>query len=191
MPIAGSATVGSQGLVSLVTRGRSKLCASSTTSKFSDDDLARLGHPSEKLSTDVPRASWKVLIVSEILAPLALAVLLSICYLFVKSFPNRSEQGPFNGLARLAIVAIGPIAWNTALLIVLFFVSLFAGPVLGKCCNKFGSVMAAIAHLGAVVGVLGIFEFLVRGDQCFVVFGGVLNRRYYSGSSSCGTLAML
>jgi 1,3-beta-glucan synthase len=119
----------------------------------------------------VPRANWKVIIVSEILAPLALAILLSICYLFVKAFPNGSAQGPFNGLARLAIVAIGPIGWNAALLIILFFVSLFAGPLLGQCCNKFGSIMAATAHLGAVVGVLGIFEFVVR----FASFGPSLN----------------
>jgi 1,3-beta-glucan synthase len=165
MPTAGSVIVACLELVLPVTRRRGTPQTISECPRRLIPDYPRfnrLGHPSEKLSTDVPRASWKVVIVSEILAPLALAVLLSVCYLFVKAFPNGNSQGPFNGLARLAIVAIGPIAWNTALLIVLFFVSLFAGPMLGQCCNKFGSVMAAIAHLGAVVGVLGIFEFLVR-----------------------------
>ena len=44
----------------------------------------RLGHPSEKLSTDVPRASWRVIIFSEIFSPLAFAVILTIAYVFVK-----------------------------------------------------------------------------------------------------------
>lgn len=36
----------------------------------------RLGHPSEKLSADVPRAGWRTVLVSEILAPLAMAAIL-------------------------------------------------------------------------------------------------------------------
>jgi len=44
----------------------------------------KIGHPSEKLSPDTPRARWKTIVVNEVLAPLALAVILSIAYLFVK-----------------------------------------------------------------------------------------------------------
>lgn len=36
----------------------------------------RLGHPSEKLSGDVPRAGWRAVIFSEVLAPIAMAILL-------------------------------------------------------------------------------------------------------------------
>jgi 1,3-beta-glucan synthase len=46
------------------------------------------------------------------------------------------------------------------LLITLFFVSLLAGPLLGNCCANFGSVMAGIAHLGSVVGMVAFFELL-------------------------------
>lgn len=44
----------------------------------------RLGHPSEKLSTDVPRASWRQVIITEILAPIAFAIIFVIAYAFVK-----------------------------------------------------------------------------------------------------------
>lgn len=60
----------------------------------------------------------------------------------------------------MAIVAIGPILFNAVLLIVLFFTSLFLGPMLNGCCGNFGSVMAGIAHLGSVVGTVVFFEFL-------------------------------
>lgn len=116
----------------------------------------KMGHPSEKLSTDTPRATWRVIIVNEILAPLALAIILTIAYMFVKSFQKPS----INSLLRVAIVAIGPILFNAVLLIVLFFTSLFLGPMLNGCCGNFGSVMAGIAHLGSVVGTVVFFEFL-------------------------------
>lgn len=32
--------------------------------------------------------------------------------------------------------------------------------MLGGCCGNFGSVMAGIAHLGSVVGMVAFFEFL-------------------------------
>jgi 1,3-beta-glucan synthase len=36
----------------------------------------RLGHPSEKLSGDVPRAGWRTVLFSEVIAPIAMAILL-------------------------------------------------------------------------------------------------------------------
>lgn len=63
---------------------------------------------------------------SEILGPLALAIIWVIAYLFVKSFPVEGQTQP--GLLRIAVISLGPIVWNMALLIVLFLVSLFLGP---------------------------------------------------------------
>lgn len=45
-------------------------------------------------------------------------------------------------------------------LIVLCFVSLLLGPALSSCCNRFASIIAAIAHTFAVIGVVAFFEFL-------------------------------
>ncbi|GAA5857352.1 hypothetical protein JCM8547_002235 [Rhodosporidiobolus lusitaniae] len=115
----------------------------------------RIGHPSEKLSPDTPRASWKVIIFNEILAPSALAVILTIAYLFVKSFASPQV----NALLRIAVIALGPIVFNAVLLLVLFFTSLFVGPMVGAS-SKFGSIMAGIAHFGAVIGMVAFFEFL-------------------------------
>ncbi|CAE6440205.1 unnamed protein product [Rhizoctonia solani] len=119
----------------------------------------RLGHPSEKLSSDVPRAGWRAVLLSEIIAPLCLAVIFTIAYLFVKSFPQDGVYPP-SPLVRLAIVALGPIVWNAAVLLVMFLISLTLGLMLNQCCPRFGAAMAMIAHSLAVVGLIAFFEFL-------------------------------
>jgi len=119
----------------------------------------RLGLPSEKLSSDVPRAGWKAVLLSEIISPICLAIIFVIAYLFVNSFGGPGGQVQ-PGLVRIAVISLGPIVFNMALLIVLFLVSLFLGPCLNSCTNQFGAAMAAIAHFGAVVGLVAFFEFL-------------------------------
>lgn len=118
----------------------------------------RLGLPSEKLSSDVPRAPWKAILMGEIIGPMCLATLFVICYLFVKSFAVDGKVQP--GLLRIAIIALGPIVWNMAFLIFLFLISVFLGPCLNSWTNQFGATMAAIAHFGAVIGMIVFFEFL-------------------------------
>lgn len=179
-----------------MSRGNSKAHANSwigycrlSRTKITGFKKKRIGHPSEKLSTDVPRATWKVILVSEIISPLILATILTIAYLFVKVslFPfftslrwthikiSQSFQTPsINALLRIAIIALGPIVFNAVLLITLFVISLFAGPLLGGCCGNLGSVMAGIAHLGSVIGMVAFFEFLwllERWDISHAVLG--------------------
>lgn len=122
----------------------------------------RLGHPSEKLSGDVPRAKWRAVIFSEVVFPIVMAILLVICYMFVKSFPDRDGRQPASPLIRIAIVSLGPIVFNAAVLLVQFMFSLFLGPFLDTKYPKFGSVMAFVAHSLGVIGMIGFFEFLVR-----------------------------
>ncbi|SGY67900.1 BQ5605_C004g02823 [Microbotryum silenes-dioicae] len=160
-----------------MSRGNSRAHANSwigycrlSRTKITGFKKKRLGHPSEKLTADVPRVSWKVILVNEVFAPLALAVILTIAYLFVKSFSDP----PINALLRVAVIAIGPVAWNAVLLLVLFLSALLAGPVLGSCCGNFGSVMAGIAHIGSVVSYVAFFEFLwllERWDVSHAVLG--------------------
>ena len=121
----------------------------------------KLGHPSEKLSGDVPRASWRAVIFSEIIFPVFMAILFVIAYLFVKSFPDSTGRFPPSPLIRIAVISLGPIVWNAAILLFLFLVSLFLGPMLDPVCPKFGSIIAFIAHFLGVTGMLGFFEFLV------------------------------
>ncbi|KAF8798014.1 1,3-beta-glucan synthase [Phlegmacium glaucopus] len=118
----------------------------------------KLGHPSEKLSGDVPRATWRTVIFSEIIWPICVAILFVIAYMFVKSFPDRNGNQHPSPLVRIGVVAIGPIAWNAAVLITLFFISLFLGPMM-ESWTKFGSLMAFLAHGLCLFGLVAIFEF--------------------------------
>ncbi|KAJ7216464.1 1,3-beta-glucan synthase [Mycena pura] len=118
----------------------------------------KLGHPSEKLSGDVPRASWRTVLWTEVLFPTMMAVLFVIAYMFVKSFPVDGKLPP-SPLVRIAIISLGPIAWNAMILLVLFVVSLFLGPMLDTMFPRFGSAMAFIAHLLGTLGMVGFFEF--------------------------------
>lgn len=119
----------------------------------------RLGHPSEKLAGDVPRAGWRTIIFVECLAPVATAVIFVVAYAFVKSF-HRPTDPPSGAIVRIAIISLGPIALNAAVLLISFVISIFFGTALSKCCGRFGSVMATLAHVIAVLGMIGAFEFL-------------------------------
>ncbi|KAF8878094.1 1,3-beta-glucan synthase [Infundibulicybe gibba] len=133
----------------------------------------KLGHPSEKLSGDVPRAGWRAVIFSEVIFPIFMAVLFVVAYMFVKSFPVNGRQPP-SPLIRIAVISLGPIVWNAAILLTLFLISLFLGPMLDPMFPLFGSVMAFIAHALGVVGMLGFFEFLwflERWDVSHAVLG--------------------
>ncbi|WFC94517.1 1,3-beta-glucan synthase [Malassezia brasiliensis] len=143
----------------------------------------RLGHPSEKLANDVPRAGWKTIMYHEVAVPVGIAVIISVCYCFVKSFPalpgTTLENDRQGGIARLAIISLVPIAWNASVLLILFLVSLFFGPALHSCCAKFGSVIAAVAHLLAVGGILAVGEFLWYIEY------------YNTGNTVLGIMAMI
>lgn len=121
----------------------------------------KLGHPSEKLSGDVPRASWRNVIFSEVVWPICVAILFVIAYMFVKSFPDKQGNTNPSPLIRICIIAIGPVVWNAAILMALFFTSLFLGPLM-ESWTKFGSVMATLAHTLCLIGLIAFFEFFVR-----------------------------
>ncbi|KAJ6618713.1 hypothetical protein B0H10DRAFT_2217447 [Mycena sp. CBHHK59/15] len=88
-----------------------------------------------------------------------MAVIMIIAYMFVKAFPDSKGKYPASPLIRMAVISLGPVVWNAAVLLALFIVSLFLGPIFDSSFPKFGSVMASIAHILGVVGMLGFFEF--------------------------------
>ena len=133
----------------------------------------RLGKPSEKLSGDVPRATWRAVIFSEIIFPVCMAILFVIAYMFVKSFPVDGKLPP-SPLIRIAVVSVGPIVWNAAILLTQFLVSLFLGPIFQRDNSKFGSVMAFSAHALGVLGMVGFFEFLVSIPSLHVHICGLI-----------------
>ena len=155
----------------------------------------KLGLPSDKAAgSDTPRATWRAVFLSEIIMPICMAILFVVAYLFVKSFPQVTGRENASPLVRIAIVSLGPIVWNAAVLLILFFVSLFLGPMLDSVSPKFGSAIAFIAHVLALVGMVGFFEFLV----CQIYFTLNLYRKvaysrptfflsFCSGSLNSGT----
>ncbi|KAK3819724.1 MAG: glucan synthase [Benniella sp.] len=121
-----------------------------------------LGHPSESLGADIPRANFRVIFVSEIVLPLMQMVICVLNYLFVHSFPSDLDRQGIavyrSGLLRVGALALAPAIVNAGVLSVLFTISLLLGPLMNMCCIKFGSIMAAIAHGIAVLTLLGFCE---------------------------------
>ncbi|KAI1003790.1 1,3-beta-glucan synthase component [Podosphaera aphanis] len=137
-----------------------------------------LGDPSSKMSGDVPRAAFANLFFGEIIGPLLVVAVTLIPYLFINAQVgvlaenNQDKIGDAgvqatNSLLRVGIVALAPIAINAGVLAAMFGMACCMGPLLSMCCKKFGSVLAAIAHAVAVIGLLIIFEvmFFLEGFQ--------------------------
>nr|GAT52097.1 1,3-beta-glucansynthase [Mycena chlorophos] len=120
----------------------------------------KLGHPSEKLSGDVPRAGWRSVLWTEVAFPWIMAILFVIAYMFVKSFRDPTTgKFPPSPLIRILVIALGPIAWNAMVLLLLFVISITLGPMLDSMFPIFGSVMAFIAHTLGTLGLVAFFEF--------------------------------
>ncbi|KAI1795898.1 1,3-beta-glucan synthase [Ganoderma leucocontextum] len=118
----------------------------------------KLGHPSDKMAGDAPRAKWRSVIFSEVILPICMATVFVVAYMFVKSFPDRNGNQNPSALIRIGVIAIGPVVWNAAVLLTLFFVSLFLGPMLDGWA-RFASFMAAFAHFLGLIGLVAFFEF--------------------------------
>ncbi|KAG9009427.1 1,3-beta-D-glucan synthase [Tulasnella sp. JGI-2019a] len=134
----------------------------------------RLGHPSERLSGDLPRAGWKNVLISEIVGPIAIAIIITVAYMFVGSIKDNSTSVPPSPLIRILIVAVGPMVWNSVILLLQFLISTMIGPALSSCAS-FGAVMAAIVHALSIVGLIASFEFLwylERWNTSRTVLGG-------------------
>jgi len=126
-----------------------------------------IGDPSAKMSADVPRAAITNIFFGEILAPLLLAAVTVLPYLFINAQTGVIEErnpdadlGPSAALIRVLVVAFAPVAINAGTLGIMFFMACFMGPLLSMCCKKFGSVLAGIAHAVAVIMLLVFFEVM-------------------------------
>jgi 1,3-beta-glucan synthase len=127
----------------------------------------QLGEPSSKLSGDIPRAHISTIFFSEIVGPLVLVAVTLIPYLFINSQrgvteelnPDRTVEAT-NSLLRVAIVAFAPIGVNAGVAGGFFAMACCMGPLLSMCCQKFGAVLAAIAHAIAVIMIFAFFEVM-------------------------------
>ncbi|KAI9670085.1 MAG: 1,3-beta-D-glucan synthase [Trizodia sp. TS-e1964] len=119
-----------------------------------------LGDPSQKLSGDVPRAHFTNIFFSEIVGPLVLVAVTLIPYLYINAQTGVVGAKPTSALIRVGLVALAPIAINAGVLAGLFAMACCMGPLLGMCCKKFGSVLAAIAHCISVLMMIAFFEVM-------------------------------
>lgn len=76
---------------------------------------------------------------------------------------EASGQGltPSGALLRVMIIAFGPIAVNFGVCAAFFGMACCMGPVFAMCCQKFGAVLAAIAHAISVIMVFVFWEVLL------------------------------
>ena len=122
----------------------------------------KLGHLSEKVvGGDTPRAGWHA-VLFKIIFPVVMAIVFIIIYLFIESFLMIEGRRNASLLVRIVTVSLGPIVWNTVVLLVQFLVALFIGLMMKSCCTKFGSIVMFIVHVFTLVGMDGFFESLVR-----------------------------
>lgn len=124
------------------------------------------------------RARFGVILFSEIILPLILAILSVTAYLFIRSFDPNDSSKPYKGpsaLLRVGIIAMGPILLNAGALAMLFVFSLLGGCLANLCCGvKFGATVAAVAHGWAVFSFILFFEifyFLENWNFIHVLLG--------------------
>lgn len=152
-----------------LSRGNSRTHSSSwiafcrlTRTRITGYKRKALGDPSARMSGDVPRAAFTNLFFGEIVGPLILVAATLIPYLFINAQTGVTDPSakPTGSLIRVALVAFAPIAINAGVLAGFFAMACCMGPVLGLCCKKFGTVLAAIAHAIAVIMLLVFFEVM-------------------------------
>ena len=122
----------------------------------------KLGHLSEKVVGGDTPCTGQCVVLFKTIFPVVMAIVSVIAYLFIESFPMIEGRQNTSLLVWIAIVLLGPIVWNIAVLLVQFLVALFIGLMMESCCTKFGSIVVSIVHIFALVGMDGFFKSLVH-----------------------------
>ncbi|KAI9296955.1 1,3-beta-glucan synthase [Neoconidiobolus thromboides FSU 785] len=107
-------------------------------------------------SAPTPRANKWALIFPQVIFPILSAVVMVAIYSYLGSMTGRKHA-----IFRVGAAALGPIALNAAVLLVLFFVSLLMGPIVNMCFKPFGNIIAGIAHGWSVLVVIIFFLLLL------------------------------
>ncbi|KAF7728693.1 1,3-beta-D-glucan synthase [Apophysomyces ossiformis] len=125
----------------------------------------RVRHARDQSTKDMPRISFTSWFFPELVLPLFYAILCLIPYVFVKSFdaddPTQPNLSNHSGLLRIATLSVVPVLLNAVGLVIFGFISLLLGCLLGLCCGKFGSTIAALAHGWAVINLILCVEALM------------------------------
>lgn len=132
-----------------------------TRSRFTGFKKAKLkAGTEERILEHNQKAPFINAFFAEVLAPFIQAFFVIIAYFFMNSQSGVENPEDVNILIRFLIVTFGPIIINALVLIIIFPLSLFAGPILSCCCTRIPSVLAAISHLCAVFIHIITFEVI-------------------------------
>ncbi|KXN64983.1 glycosyltransferase family 48 protein [Conidiobolus coronatus NRRL 28638] len=123
----------------------------------------RLGDPKRSLTNHIPRAHKLSILIPEIIVPIIMAFIVLMAYSYIGSSKFLDSNGPnrSHSVIRVLLIALGPIGLNAGILLILFPISLFMGPIIGVCWKQFGGVLAAIAHAWSVINLIVMFLFLL------------------------------
>lgn len=131
--------------------------------------------PRQVVEGEVNRPSrWNVF-VDQCVVPMLNMTMLIVPYLFINSQNGVRVPTKVDALLRLACMVTLPLLLKAVVVLLLFAMSLFLGPVLHWCCcGKFSGVMAAIAHsMLVLISVLAlvVLIFLHSGNLVRVLCG--------------------
>lgn len=112
----------------------------------------------EKIQDHIQKAPFLNTLMAEVCVPFLESFFVTMAYMFMNSQSGVRNPIDVNILVRLVIVTFTPILMNTVVLLLLFPLSCFAGPLLSLCCGKVPSVLAAMAHMAGVLNHILVFE---------------------------------
>lgn len=121
-----------------------------------------LGEQSETEALDVKRPNFLNLVIFEIGRPLVIVIFVIVPYVFTNSQNDMRGAQPVHIILRLAVCVVGPIAINAVMLLLVFMISCFLGPVISCCCVRAPGIIAAVVHFTGVLVHLSFF-----GVVCF------------------------
>ncbi|KAL6946774.1 1,3-beta-glucan synthase component fks3 [Hanseniaspora vineae] len=124
-----------------------------------------IGDVSENQPFETNVVSKCDMVLTEFIAPFFVCVFSLSAYLFVNSQTGVSGAEPTMSSVRLIIVTVLPILLNLVVLVLLFGISLFLGPVLSLVSPKFNTGVACICHFTSVLIYLLVFDliFILEG----------------------------
>lgn len=133
----------------------------------------KLGESNQKGVAHIPRASKSVIMFSEIFMPLVYAILGITIFSFLGTVSFDGKFPKTSNLLVIAALSFAPVLINAVVLLVLFGISIFLGPIFSVCMPSFGTLIAGIGHGFSVILFIGEF-ILLWYTQKWVLASAVL-----------------
>lgn len=132
-----------------------------TRSKFTGFKRNKLKKGTDRIQEENRKAPFVNALFAEVFVPSVQAFFIAVSYLYMNSQSGVENPQDVHLLFRLILVTLCPLVLNSLILVLILFFSLLTGPVLGICCKKFPGVLAATAHIGAILAHVITFELIL------------------------------